>query len=137
MSDEHNEIYPEIERFDRFMQKANEEPLVEIPRIPPEASEEEVYKILVPLAAEALAIIAADVKQPASARVAAVKEINDRAFGKSTAKLEIEHTHNHIHKHLEKAREIRKKLYADDVIEGEIINDFSELEDKVDTEVHI
>jgi hypothetical protein len=137
MTEEHEDIYPEVARFDNFMKKASEEPLVDIPRIPKNASEEKIYEILVPLAAEALAIIAADTRQPASARVAAVKEINDRAFGKSTAKLEIEHTHNHIHKHLEKAREIRKKLYSDDVIEGEIINEIKELEDKVDADTHI
>jgi hypothetical protein len=104
--------WPEADRFKASLnRKIEEAPLPDLPHIPDDATNEERYKILEPLAAEALASIAADPKQPASARVAAAKEINDRAAGKSVAKVEIEQTDSQLKMYLEKAREIRKLQY--------------------------
>jgi hypothetical protein len=103
-------IWPEAERYQSSLRRKAEtaDELPDLPDIPDGATSEERYNVFEGLAAEALAIIAIDPKQPASARVAASKEINDRAFGKSVAKIEVEVSDSKATELLEKAREIRR-----------------------------
>jgi len=122
--------WPEAERFKAFLnQKVEDEPLPELPVIPDDATNEERYRILEPLAAEALASIAADPRQPGSARVAAAKEINDRSAGKSIARVEVEQTDSRISEILEKARELRRLQYAGEALDAEF--------EEVDNDTHI
>jgi hypothetical protein len=82
------ELYPEAQKFNQFMKRKLRDPLDELPNIPNDATLDEAAKIYEPLALESLATIASDERQPASARVAASKEILDRSAGKATQKVE-------------------------------------------------
>lgn len=128
MTDEQH--WPEADRFKNYLnQKAEEADLPELPYIPDDATNEERYRILEPLAAEALAVIAADPRQPASARVAASKEINDRAAGKSIAKIEIEQTDSQLGKYIEEANRLKRLQYEGEALDVEF--------EEVDNEVHV